>query len=88
MAEIDVTTLVEGRFRVEVREGGSSTTHEVTASPDAIARYGGAEDSADLIRRSFEFLLKREPKESILRSFELSVIERYFPEYPKVIRRG
>ena len=26
-------------------------------------------------------LLEREPKEAILRKFELPVIERYFPEY-------
>jgi len=35
----------------------------------------------DLIRKSFQFLLERESKESILRSFNLQVIKRYFPEY-------
>ncbi|MBI2048178.1 MAG: hypothetical protein HYT27_03485 [Parcubacteria group bacterium] len=35
----------------------------------------------ELIRRSFEFLLARESKESILREFELPVIQKYFPEY-------
>jgi hypothetical protein len=39
------------------------------------------------VRRSFEFLLAREPKESILRSFDLPVIGRYFPEFVRVIRR-
>lgn len=86
MAEINVAPTGSGQYRVEVREGGSSTTHQVTATPEAVERYGGADDPADLVRRSFEFLLQREPKESILRSFELPVIERYFPEYPKVIR--
>jgi len=37
------------------------------------------------VRRSFAFLLAREPRESILREFELPVIARYFPEYPKAI---
>ena len=36
---------------------------------------------AQLVRESFVFLLEREPVGSILRSFDLSVIERYFPEY-------
>jgi hypothetical protein len=36
---------------------------------------------AQLVRESFVFLLEREPVESILRTFDLSVIERYFPEY-------
>jgi len=39
----------------------------------------------DLVLRSFEFLLEREPPSSILRRFALTDIERYFPEYPKVI---
>jgi hypothetical protein len=33
------------------------------------------------------FLLKREPKESILRSFDLTVISRYFPEYEREMTR-
>ena len=36
--------------------------------------------------RRIAFLLEREPKESILGSFELPVIERYFPDYPTAIR--
>jgi hypothetical protein len=31
-------------------------------------------------------LLEREPPSAILRQFELSVIESYFPEYDEVIR--
>ena len=34
-----------------------------------------------LIKKSFEFLLEREPKESILRKFNLREINGYFPEY-------
>ena len=41
----------------------------------------------DLIQSSFEFLLEREPKESILRKFDLPVIARYFPEYERAIRK-
>jgi hypothetical protein len=39
------------------------------------------------VRKSFLFLLEREPKESILRSFDLTVISRYFPEYEREITR-
>ncbi len=35
----------------------------------------------DLIRRSFEFLLAREQKESILKKFDLPEIYNYFPEF-------
>lgn len=36
-----------------------------------------------LVEESFVFLLEREPKESILSSFALPLIGRYFPEYPR-----
>ncbi|MEA1929386.1 MAG: hypothetical protein U9M92_00655 [Patescibacteria group bacterium] len=48
----------------------------------------GQEEVGDLVRRSFEFLLTREPKESILREFNLKKIEYYFPEYPKEIKKN
>lgn len=87
-AKIEVTQLEPGTFRVEVGTGGSRTTHTVTVD-DAYARSLGGEqvDAADLVRRSFEFLLAREPKESILQRFALPVIGRYFPEYEAEMRR-
>ena len=36
----------------------------------------------EFVRRSFEFLLEREPKEAILHTFNLQDIKKYFPEYP------
>ncbi len=88
MAEIYVQRLNDTQFRVEVHEGASSTSHTVTASPDDLQRYGGDVQPETLIEKSFEFLLEREPKESILRAFDLPVIEQYFPDYPKNIRLG
>ena len=87
MAEITVTPINQTLFRVEVKEKGNTTVHEVTASPADITRYGGEAAAERLLRLSFEFLLEREPKESILRSFDLPVIERYFQEFPREIRK-
>ena len=47
-----------------------------------MARYAEEAAPEELIEASFVFLLERESKESILRKFELPVIERYFPDYP------
>lgn len=41
-----------------------------------------------LIKNSFLFLLAREPKEAILKSFDLSVIKNYFSEYEQEIKRS
>jgi hypothetical protein len=76
----------EDHYTVTISEGGSETTHEVELD-DAYYRKisDGSVSKADLVRRSFEFLLAREPKESILGRFHLSVIARYFPEYESEI---
>jgi hypothetical protein len=75
--------------RVTVDDHGSSREFEVTVSEAELDRFDpGAVGPTPLVRRSFEFLLAREPKESILRSFGLSVIGRYFPEYEREIRNS
>ncbi|MEX0874001.1 MAG: hypothetical protein WD646_04705 [Actinomycetota bacterium] len=73
-------------FHVTVRDGSGETEHIVRVADDYVSRLGlDHADRRGLVERSFEFLLEREPKESIMRSFDLSVIERYFPEYPDEI---
>jgi hypothetical protein len=72
-------------FDVTVDDGRGTTRHEVTAWPSDVARYAPGAAPEALIEASFRFLLEREPKEAILRTFELPVIERYFPEYASVI---
>ena len=86
-AEILVQSTNEIRFEVTVREQGSETRHIVTVDA-AYARKlaGGKASSEELLRRSFEFLLEHEPKESILRRFDLRDISRYFPDYEGEIR--
>ena len=65
------------------------TRHEVTVRRSDLERLApGAADPVDVVRRSFAFLLEREPPTSILRAFDLPVIGRYFPEYERVIRAG
>jgi hypothetical protein len=89
MTTIEVTRPddVGARYTVVVTdEDGSSTTHEVTVLEGDWERFGGGYATPEaLVEASFAFLLEREAKESILRSFELNVIAGYFPEYPTVI---
>jgi hypothetical protein len=85
MADITVTAAGPSTYRVTVAERGSRTGHEVTVTPEDVARYAPGAAPERLLKASFAFLLEREPKESILARFALPVIERYFPEYPRVI---
>ncbi len=65
--------------------GAVATIHRVRVSRADLERYGRG-DVSDLVRRSFEFLLAREPNTGVLREFALAEIERYFPEYGTTIR--
>lgn len=88
MPTLTITAHDARTFEVTV-PGRSTTTHTVTVDSDYAARLtGGRIPTEELVRRSFAFLLEREPNTSILRSFELPVIARYFPEYEATIRAG
>jgi hypothetical protein len=92
MASIQVTRGDDDgtRFSVVVHdEHGSDASYHVTVSADEWERFGAPYDSREqLVEASFRFLIEREPNESILRSFELGAIERYFPDYPRTIAAG
>ena len=85
MAEIKIEPEAGDAFTVTVYSR-TTTTHRVTLTDSDFGRLSAAGGTKeDLIRRSFEFLLRREPNTSILSSFDLPVIGRYFPEYERVI---
>lgn len=86
MPAIDITPIGSAEFQIEVHGDGDVTTHRVIVPADYPDELGVGDVALnELVRESFRFLLEREPKESIMREFELSVIERYFPEYPDEI---
>lgn len=58
------------------------TEHRVTARPAVLQRVAAEGEAPEqTLRRAFDFLLEREPPESILRSFALEDIAGYFPEF-------
>jgi hypothetical protein len=83
---IDVETISSAdpfEFRVTVRKGRGSTEHHVTMSTATHRKLGGNAAPEELIRAAFAFLLDREPKESILSRFDVTVIGHYFPEFER-----
>ena len=91
MQEIDVRSEPQDDgwlFQVAVSEGRGRTAHRVTMTDEVYRRLSGAACPPEkVVRRSFEFLLEREPKESILPEFDITAIARYFPEYEAEIAR-
>jgi hypothetical protein len=75
------------RCSVTVGTDVGATEHEVDLGRGVVEDLAPGRTAEELVGASFAFLLEREPRESILRSFELPIIARYFPDYPREIRR-
>ena len=95
MSGIDVACTVTGdgwRCRVTVTDERGASTFDVSVPPVgpfllSVLPDPAFRDMDRLVRETFVFLLEREPRTSILAGFDLSVVERYFPEYPADVRR-
>ncbi len=75
-------------FEVIVRVGTGETRHHITMARDACKRLTmGTHTPERCIEAAFQFLLDREPKESILRRFDITVISVYFPDFERELPR-
>ena len=82
-----INKLSDEEFQVTVN-AINPTSHNVTLTNDTYQNLtSGKVNKKELIKFSFKFLLERESNTSILPSFELSVISRYFPEYIKTVKK-
>lgn len=88
---IDVKQTAEGNllgFEVVVRDDNGETCHHVTMAKETYERLAASRHTAEhCLEAAFRFLLDREPKESILRRFDVSVIQSYFPEFERELPR-
>jgi hypothetical protein len=88
---IDVQRISEGdplEFEVVVREGKGETRHDVTMAQETCERLTAGKHTPErCLEAAFRFLLDREPKESILSGFDVTVISRYFPEFERELPR-
>lgn len=88
---IQIRRTAEGdplEFEVVVREGEDETRHHVTISRERCERLAAGQHTPErCVEAAFRFLLDREPKESILRCFDIAVIPRYFPEFEQQVPR-
>jgi hypothetical protein len=84
---IEVKKKNQQDFVVTVEEKGTRTEHNVTLDEEYWRDLTqGRITEEELIKRSFEFLLERESKESILAKFNMRIIKKYFPEFEREIR--
>lgn len=88
MVEVKITKITENNYgwecNVLVMDDNSQTEHLVSIPLPTYIRLTGEQYPVEqLVIKSFNFLLTKEAKESILREFTLDEIGNYFPEWER-----
>ena len=84
---ISIRKLSDDVFKVTIAET-STTTHTVTVTDQSLNYLTDYDvTKTQLLEFSFKFLLEREPNTSILSSFDINVILKYFSDYKDEVRR-
>ena len=84
---VSIKRLSDDVFEVTVAKT-STTTHTVTVTDQSLSDLSDSNvTKTQLLEFSFRFLLEREPNTSILSSFDINVISRYFSDYKDEVRR-
>ena len=79
--------LSNNQYEVTV-QSNTGTTQTVSLSDEVHKNLTNDKvTKEELLDFSFKFLLDREPNTSILSSFELTVISRYFSDYEKSVKK-
>ena len=80
-----ITELSKDKFEITVN-ADQLTKHVVSVTDQMLLNLTNNKISKEeLLNFSFNFLLERESNTSILSSFDLTVILKYFPEYNKKV---
>ena len=84
---ISIEKQTDDVFVIAVTDG-ITTTHTVTVTDQSLTDLADNNvTKTQLLEFSFNFLLDREPNTSILSSFDINVISRYFSDYRDEVRR-
>lgn len=79
----------DGGWRCSVIVGtdANATSHTVEVDRETLDDLAAGVTPELLVRTAFDFLLEREPRESIMRTFELPIIGRFFADFAGEMRR-
>lgn len=75
-------------FLVELGHGYDLVEYRIDVNREYWAKLTSCRiEPAQLIEMTFKFLLDKEPKEMIMKKFNLSDINQFFPQYEREIKR-
>ena len=84
---ISIKKRIDDVFVVTIADS-ITTTHTVTVTDQSLTDLTDNNvTKTQLLEFSFNFLLDREPNTSILSSFDINVISKYFSDYRDEVRR-
>ena len=84
---ISIKKISDDLFEVTVADR-ITTTHKVTVTDESLTDLTDNNVAkTQLLNFSFRFLLEKEPNTSILSSFDINVISKYFSNYRDEVRR-
>jgi hypothetical protein len=90
MTGISIVALEPHHFGVEIREGHTTTHHEVAINPALLDDLGVIEQDVETeeiaVRETIGFLLDREPATAIAETFTTEDVARRFPELADELR--
>ena len=73
-------------LQVELAAGEKRRMYDVTVQEEYFQKLAHGDMTPEqLVKKSFVYLLSKEPSSAILRTFDLSVIQQYFPDYEATI---
>lgn len=81
-------TMVDAHVYEVVVEGSTETTHRVLMSPDYYQKLSGRQFTHEwVIVQAFQFLLEHKANDQIDAEFDMSGLNRYFPDFEAEIER-
>ena len=84
---ISINKISDDLFEVTVADR-ITTTHKVTVTDESLTELTDNNvTKTQLLNFSFRFLLEKEPNTSILSSFDINVISKYFSNYRDEVGR-
>ena len=85
---ISINKISENEFSVTVSLETTSKHMVLIDDKTHLQLTNGRISKENLLKISFKFLLERESNSEILTSFELMVIQNYFPEYVDFVNKA
>ena len=69
------------KFQVTIEEASERTTHVIRIKDSFLDLLPKDHSDEEIVIAAVRFLLDREPKETILSNFDISMIPNYFPNF-------